>query len=199
MRRTWADWLALPVLISTMGTTVSLLTSSRRRRVSLQGHRATVEGWVPDYIPSVDVFLPSAGEDLEVLRNTYGFVAQLEWPGELSVYVLDDSARDAVRELADDHGFVYLSRPDRGHFKKAGNLRYGFARSAGDHIAILDADFVPRSDFLFELAPYMDDQGVGIVQSPQYFDIDRRMNWLQRAAGGTQVLFYPLGAAVPGP
>jgi cellulose synthase (UDP-forming) len=190
MRRTWADWLTVPLLVSTLGTTVSLFTSSRRRRVSLEGHRALVEGWVPDYIPSVDVFLPSAGEDLEVLRNTYSHVARLEWPGDLIVYVLDDSAREAVRELAHHHGFVYLSRPDRGHFKKAGNLRYGFARSTGDHIAILDADFVPRSDFLFELAPYMDDHSVGIVQSPQYFDIERRMNWLQRAAGGTQVLFY---------
>jgi hypothetical protein len=36
----------------------------------------------------------------------------------------------------------------------------------------------------------MADPTVGIVQSPQYFDVDRQMNWLQRAAGGTQVLFY---------
>jgi cellulose synthase/poly-beta-1,6-N-acetylglucosamine synthase-like glycosyltransferase len=190
MRRLWAAWLFLPLLISTVGTTVSLFTSSRRRRISLEGHRALVESWTPDYIPSVDVFLPSAGEDLQVLRNTYHYVSRLGWPGDLTVYVLDDSARDVVRELAEQHGFVYLSRPNRGQLKKAGNLRYGFEYSDGDLIAIFDADFVPRPDFLFELTPYMDDPTVAIVQSPQYFDIDKQMNWLQRAAGGTQVLFY---------
>jgi cellulose synthase/poly-beta-1,6-N-acetylglucosamine synthase-like glycosyltransferase len=190
MRRMWAAWLLFPLLISVAGTTISLLTSSRRRRISLEGHRALVENWTPHYFPSVDVFLPSAGEDLPVLRNTYHYVSQLVWPGDLTVYVLDDSARDVVRELAELHGFVYMSRPNRGHLKKAGNLRYGMDHSDGELIAIFDADFVPRSDFLLELAPYMEDPTVSIVQSPQYFDIDRRMNWLQRAAGGTQVLFY---------
>src|SRR5215211_2561165 len=190
LRRMWAAWLLIPLLISTVGTTVSLFTSSRRRRISLEGHRALVETWIPKYIASVDVFLPSAGEDLRVLQNTYHYVSQLVWPGPLTVYVLDDSARDVVRELAERHGFVYRSRPNRGHLKKAGNLRYGFQHSRGDFIAIFDADFVPRPDFLFELVPYMYDPTVGIVQSPQYFDVDRQMNWLQRAAGGTQVLFY---------
>jgi cellulose synthase (UDP-forming) len=190
LRRIWAAWLLIPLLISTAGTTVSLFTSSRRRRISLKGHRALVENWMPNSIARVDVFLPSAGEDLRVLRNTYHYVSQLAWPGDLTVYVLDDSARDVVRELAEQHGFVYLSRPNRGRLKKAGNLRYGFQHSRGDFIAIFDADFVPRPDFLFELAPYMGDPTVGIVQSPQYFDVDRQMNWLQRAAGGTQVLFY---------
>jgi cellulose synthase (UDP-forming) len=190
LRQMWAAWLLIPLVISAAGTTVSLFTSSRRRRISLEGHRALVEKWMPDSIASVDVFLPSAGEDLRVLRNTYHYVSQLAWPGHLTVYVLDDSTRDVVRELAEQHGFVYRSRPNRGHLKKAGNLRYGFQHSRGDFIAIFDADFVPRPDFLFELAPYMDDPTVGIVQSPQYFDVDRQMNWLQRAAGGTQILFY---------
>jgi cellulose synthase/poly-beta-1,6-N-acetylglucosamine synthase-like glycosyltransferase len=190
MRRLWAAWLLIPLLISTIGTTVSLFTSSRRRRISLDGHRALVDNWVPEPSASVDVFLPSAGEDVRVLENTYDHVSQLDWPGLLTVYVLDDSARDVVRELAEQHGFVYLSRPNRGHLKKAGNLRYGFEHSFADFIAIFDADFVPRPDFLLELAPYMDDPTVGIVQSPQYFDVDRQMNWLQRAAGGTQILFY---------
>lgn len=188
--RLWASWLLAPLVISTIGTTLSVMTSSRRRAISLESHRQLVEAWVPDYVPSVDVFLPTAGEDLQVLCNTYYHVSNLRWTGALTVYVLDDSARSTVRELAERHGFVYLSRPERGYLKKAGNLRYAFERSEGDLIAIFDADFVPRPDFLFELAPYMDDPEVGIVQSPQYFDIDKSMNWLQRAAGATQVLFY---------
>ncbi len=190
MRRYWSAFLFIPLLISTAGTTVSLLTSSRRRRVSLEGHRRRVDEWVPDVVPSVDVFLPSAGEDLDVLTNTYFHVSRLEWPGELIVYVLDDSGRESVRDLAESYGFRYLSRPDKGRLKKAGNLRYGFEHSRGDIIAVFDADFVPRRDYLFELAPYLDERDVAIVQSPQFFDADKSMNWLQRAAGATQVLFY---------
>lgn len=189
-RHPWAAFLMVPIAITTIGAVVSLVTSSRRRRDTLASHRLRVQTWLPAQHPSVDVFLPSAGEDLAVLANTYRHVAALDWPGRLEVLVLDDSARPAVAEMAAAHGFRYLTRPDRGAFKKAGNLRFGFDHSDGDLILILDADFVPRPDALRELAPYFDDSDVGLVQSPQYFDVDRRMNWLQRSAGATQMLFY---------
>jgi cellulose synthase (UDP-forming) len=190
VRQPWASVLLLPLAVSTVGTTVSLFTSSRRRRVSLESHRRAVAAAHMHDALSIDVFLPSAGEDLRVLANTYHHVSQLKWHGTREVHVLDDSARDEVRELAERHGFRYRSRPDRGHFKKAGNLRYGFEHSTGDVILVLDADFVPRPDALYELVPYLADERVGIVQSPQFFDATPQMNWLQRAAGATQVLFY---------
>ena len=190
VRHPWAVALLAPLTISGIGTTVSLFSSSRRRRDSLFTHRHRLARWRPGQLPSVDVFLPSAGEDLALLHNTYRHVSQLSWGGRLTVHVLDDSGRGSVRFLAESFGFRYLSRPDRGWFKKAGNLRYGFDHSDGDFILVLDADFVPRPDVLYHLAPYFDEPDVAIVQSPQFFDIDPRMNWLQRAAGATQVLFY---------
>lgn len=186
----WSWLLLVPLGLSTLSTVLSLVTSVQRSRVSLAGHRWLVNYWKPERWPSVDIFLPSAGEPLEVLDNTFSYVQQVHWRGRLRVYVLDDSARPQVAQMAGARGFVYLTRPDRGRLKKAGNLRYGYARSSGDLIAILDADFVPRSDFLDELVPYFDDPTVGIVQSPQFFDARVGMNWLQRAAGSTQVLFY---------
>ena len=189
-QRTWALFLAVPVAINAIGGVISVITSSRRRRHSYAEHRARVESWTPDVIPSVDVLLPSAGEELAVLDNTYRSVAALQWPAAIRVTVLDDSARDEVRDLARSYGFHYLVRPNRGHLKKAGNLLYGFEHTSNDLILVLDADFVPRRDALYELAPYMDDSRNGIVQSPQFFDFDRRMNWVQHGAGATQVLFY---------
>jgi cellulose synthase/poly-beta-1,6-N-acetylglucosamine synthase-like glycosyltransferase len=106
------------------------------------------------------------------------------------VHVLDDSGRREVSALAETFGFRYHCRPNRGHLKKAGNLRYGFAQTQGEFIAVFDADFVPRSDFLTELLPYFDEQDVAIVQSPQYFDTRPDMNWVQYAAASTQILFY---------
>jgi cellulose synthase/poly-beta-1,6-N-acetylglucosamine synthase-like glycosyltransferase len=95
-----------------------------------------------------------------------------------------------VRDLAWNYDFCYLTRPDRGYLKKAGNLRFGYEQSTGDFITIFDADFVPRPDYLLHLMPYTTEEDVAIVQSPQYFDTHPRMNWVQFAAGATQVLFY---------
>ncbi|WP_170149077.1 glycosyltransferase family 2 protein [Geodermatophilus normandii] len=185
---TWI-FLAL-VVLRVVTTAVGLGTSSRRRRVTYSSHVEKVGNWQPDVYPSVDVFLPSAGEDVQVLANTYWHVARMEWPGRLVVHVLDDSGRDEVAQLAAGYGFAYHSRPDRGRMKKAGNLKYGFEHSSGDLIAVFDADFVPRREYLHDLVPYFDDPRVGIVQSPQFFDTSSGMNWLQRAAGATQELFY---------
>jgi cellulose synthase/poly-beta-1,6-N-acetylglucosamine synthase-like glycosyltransferase len=149
-----------------------------------------VDLYEPGTFPSIDVFLPSCGEDVDVLNNTYRYVARLEWSGELHMHVLDDSDRPEVRTLAHRYGFHYRARVDRGHLKKAGNLKFGYDRTAGDFIVIFDADFCPRADFLRELMPYFSEPDVGIVQSPQYFDVDDSQNWLQNAAGASQEYFY---------
>lgn len=184
-------WVFLGLVLLRVATSaVAFSTSSRRRRVDRSQHDSRVAAWGGQSVPSVDIFLPSAGEDMDILNNTYFHVSRLRWPAQVEVHVLDDSARPEVEELAAAYGFRYHSRPDRGRMKKAGNLKYGFERSSCDFIAIFDADFVPRQDYLFELVPYFDDPDVGIVQSPQFFDTHRGMNWLQRAAGSTQELFY---------
>lgn len=180
----------IPMSLYTVTLAVSLASGGRRRRVNRADHELRVIGYQPAEYPSVDVFLPTAGEPLEVLRNTYTHVRRLQWPGELVVHVLDDAARVEVRELAAAFGFSYRTRPDAGRLKKAGNLRFGYEHSHGDLIAIFDADFVPRPDYLHELVPYFDEPEVGIVQSPQFFDARKGMHWLQRTAGATQELFY---------
>jgi cellulose synthase (UDP-forming) len=193
----------VPLVVYAAEQTLSLYTSTRPRRVDLASHRLLVRNWSPRRYASVDVFVPTAGEDLDLLENTMWHLTLLDWPGELRVFVLDDSGRAAVRRLAGKYGLYYLARPG-SEYKKAGNLRYASERTNGDIIAIFDADFVPRRDFLLELVPYMDDPAVGIVQSPQFFDTTREMNWVQRCAGSTQELFYrfiqpsrdALGAAV---
>lgn len=186
----WAFALLLPLGLTLIGASASLITTTRPRRDSLASHRSRVTGWHPVVVPSIDVFLPSAGEPLALLDNTFRHVSRLSWAAPLNVLVLDDSGRDDVRQLAERFGFRYLSRPDRGHLKKAGNLRFGFENSGSDLITIFDADFVPHPRYLYELAPYFDEADIGIVQSPQFFDLDKQMNWVQYAAGSTQVLFY---------
>ncbi|PXW96895.1 glycosyltransferase family 2 protein [Mycolicibacterium moriokaense] len=183
--------LLVVLALNIVGNLLSALTSFNSRRYNGKSHRRLVQTWQPlGRYPGVDVFLPTYGEGLDVLRNTYTFVAGMQWPGELNVYVLDDGGRESVRDLAADFGFHYILRPNRGYMKKAGNLQYAFTQTRGDQIVILDADFCPRHDFLQHLIPYMDDPGVGIVQSPQYFSTTEDMGWIERTAGATQELFY---------
>ncbi len=185
-----------PVLIvlaaNVIGTTLSTLTGTYRRRVTWQSHQRTITDWQTHdgWHPSVDVFLPTCGESLDILRTTYRHVRSLQWASPLTVYVLDDADRDEVRALAADHGFRYIVRSDRGHLRKAGNLRHAYSVSAGELIVIFDADFCPRPDFLQHLVPYLDDPQVAIAQSPQAFATTEAMNWIQRTAGATQEFFY---------
>ena len=60
-------------------------------------------------VPSIDVFLPTYGEDVAVLRNTYTHVKAMEWAGRVEVHVLDDGDRGEVRDLAAQFGFDYAS------------------------------------------------------------------------------------------
>jgi cellulose synthase (UDP-forming) len=181
--------------VSIFASILSMISGLNRRRFTRASHVAFTKRWeretADDAVPSVDVFLPSAGEDLAVLRNTYEFVSRMQWRGVLNVWVLDDADKREVEALASEYGFHYRVRPDRGYMKKAGNLRAGFGESSGDFIVIFDADFCPRADFLHHTVPYMQDESIGIVQTPQFFDTAaERMGWLERTAGATQELFY---------
>ncbi|CVL00354.1 related to cellulose synthase catalytic subunit [UDP-forming] [Fusarium mangiferae] len=142
--------------------------------------------------PTVDIFLPCCSEPLEILENTYKHIISLDWPtSKLKVYVMDDSAQDAVRELAEKYGFIYHVRDDRPRLRKAGNLRWNFARTDGEYFVIFDADFCPRPDFVKELiVEHLDDDKTAIVQSPQWFRVTDDQTWVEQGAGATQELFY---------
>ena len=154
-------------------------------------HDQRVRTWEPVVWPSVDVFLPICGEPLGVLLNTWAGVTELVrcHPGRVDVWVLDDGDSDEAEQAASECGFEYLRRPVHDH-KKSGNLNYAFHRSNAEYIVIFDADFCPRGDFLAETLPYLEDAQVGIVQTPQFFRVDRAQSWIERAAGPTLEIFY---------
>ncbi|MEJ8639742.1 glycosyltransferase family 2 protein [Streptomyces sp. MS2.AVA.5] len=187
-------WLFAPFLVFTViYYVISLRVNLFSRDFDLAQHRGLVADWRPDTHPSVDIFLPVCGEPIEVLHNTWTHVRALVhyYPGDCQPFVLDDSGNAQVRALAADFGFRYTTRPNRGWFKKAGNLHFGFDRTDGTYILILDADFAPRADLLHELIPYMAaDERLAIVQSPQYFRVLDAQNWIERGAGAVQELFY---------
>ena len=181
------------MVLGTLTFFVSLLADGIGRGFDLAEHRKIAASWLPLWYPSVDVFLPTYGEPIELLRNSWTNVAALRaaYNGKLTPYVLDDGARPEVKWLARQFGFAYAVRPNRGWYKKSGNLKYGFEISDGDFILLLDADFAPRPDLLDETLPYFAlFPEVGIVQTPQYFHVVDEQTWVERGAGAIQELFY---------
>jgi cellulose synthase (UDP-forming) len=170
----------------------SMPLSFTGRGYDLEQHVFLVRSWRPAAWPDVDIYLPICGEPIELLRNTWIGVFELvrAYPGGARPYVLDDAADPLAAALAADFGFAYWVRPDRGEHMKSGNLRFAFARTRGEFLVILDADFRPRPDFLAETLPYLDDPAVAIVQTPQFFRSEARQTWVERGAGAIQEVFY---------
>ena len=122
--------------------------------------------------PSVDVFITVCGEPLPVVDRSLASVARLQWPGKLTVYVLDDGNDPRVAARAAELGFVYRSRVADGlgnEGRKAGNLNYGLARSSGEFVFVLDADHEIHADGFRPLMGYMKFSDVAFVQSKQRF------------------------------
>ncbi len=181
-------WLLLMVIVPPV--VVNFWLRIGHPRLTLAEHQAIVSSYRAQG-ETVDVFLPSCGEPLAMLNNTFQYVSKLQWSGSKTVYVLDDSARVSVRDLADRYNFRYVVRPSPGKMKKAGNLLHALGISAGDFIAVIDADFAVRQEFLDETMPYFSDPKIGIVQTAQYFDVtDRSFPYIQRYAGALQEIFF---------
>lgn len=54
-------------------------------RFDVRRHHRLVAAWNPDQHPSVDVFLPTCGEDVDILRNAAIGVASLRYAGTVTV------------------------------------------------------------------------------------------------------------------
>ena len=174
---------------------ISLPVNFAGRGFDLAAHQVRIEAWRPLSYPRVDIFLPICREPSELLRNTWTAVSELiaAYQGPATAYVLDDGASDEARSMSESFGFSYIRRPDVPELKKdkkAGNLRYAFARTSAEFLMILDADFAPRRDFLAETLPYMENPAIAIVQTPQFFRSSPEQSWIERAAGPIQEVFY---------
>lgn len=120
-------------------------------------------------LPSVDIFIPTYNEPLDVLERTIVGALALDYPKDkLAVYVLDDGRRDWLKTFCEGRGAVHVTRSDNAH-AKAGNMNNGLRVSSGDFVAVFDADFVPYRHFLKRTLPFFQDETIGIVQTPQHF------------------------------
>lgn len=120
--------------------------------------------------PSVDVFIPTYNEPLEVVRQTVFSAMSLDWPKDrLHVYVLDDGRRTEFREFCEELGAGYLIR-DNNHHAKAGNINAALKITHSEYIAIFDCDHIPARSFLQVcMGWFFKDTNLVMLQTPHVF------------------------------
>jgi len=124
----------------------------------------------PDEWPTVDVFIPSYNETLDIVKLTVFAAQAIDWPKDkLRVHVLDDGCREEFRVFCDRVGVNYLARKDHQH-AKAGNLNAALKVTNGEYIAFFDADHVPTRSFLqICVGWFIKDPKLAILQTPHFF------------------------------
>jgi cellulose synthase (UDP-forming) len=124
----------------------------------------------PSEWPTVDVFIPSYNEALDIVKLTIFAAQAIDWPKDkLRVYVLDDGRRDDFRAFCDSIGVNYLVRDNNRH-AKAGNLNEALKVTDGEFVAFFDADHVPTRSFLqICIGWFIRDPKLAMLQTPHFF------------------------------
>ena len=160
---------------------VFLLLKHRRKMTQ------TIDAYsLPTQLPRVTVQLPLYNE-ATVVERLLDAVAALDYPKDrLEIQVLDDSndetrvlAARRIAQLAQTGVAIHhIRRPDRVGYK-AGALDYGLQTAQGDLVAIFDADFVPRAEFLKRVVGHFQDPKVAMVQT-RWAHLNREQSLLTR-------------------
>ena len=141
--------------------------------------------YLHDSAVAVDVYITTYGEDLATIARTVS--AAVAMHGGHTTHVLDDGKSDDVRALAARLGAEYVVREGNAG-AKAGNINHALSVTSGDFFVILDADFVPAPDLLYQTVPFFAEAQVAFVQTPQAYG--NLKNLISRGAGYMQSVFY---------
>lgn len=145
------------------------------------------EGGMPEDPPTVTVQLPVFNE-YNVVERIVRAVCEIDYPKEkMEVQILDDSTDETVdlsRRLAKEYrekGYdvSVIHRTDRTGYK-AGALKNGLEVAKGEFIAIFDADFVPKKDFLQKTVPHFNNSKIGMVQT-RWEHLNEELSYITKA------------------
>jgi cellulose synthase (UDP-forming) len=165
-----------------------MFTAKNRHQEADRYSEAAIES---NYQPSVDILIPTYNEPDFILKRTVIGCQALDYPRK-EVYLLDDTRRPEIEQLATELGCHYFTRPDNSH-AKAGNLNHAIAKTQGELIAVFDADFVPTQNFLQRTIGFFQKSKIALVQTPQSFynpdPIARNLS-LEKVLTSEEEVFY---------
>jgi cellulose synthase (UDP-forming) len=165
-----------------------MFTAKNRHREADRYSEAAING---SYQPSVDILIPTYNEPDFILKRTVIGCQALDYPCK-EVYLLDDTKRPEIEQLARELGCHYFTRLDNSH-AKAGNLNHAIAKTQGELITVFDADFVPTQNFLKRTVGFFQKSKIALVQTPQSFynpDPIARNLGLEKLLTSEEEVFY---------
>jgi cellulose synthase/poly-beta-1,6-N-acetylglucosamine synthase-like glycosyltransferase len=134
--------------------------------------------------PSVSIFIPAHNEG-KVISKTLDAMVKLDYPGELTVYLLNDNSSDNTGEVAQFYADVFprikhIEVPMGNPKGKSRVLNYGLSISKSEYFAVYDADNEPQPDALRLLVEraVTTPNAVGAVGHVKIINEER--NWLTR-------------------
>jgi len=152
------------------GLALKYLKFKRKNKNVLDNNNAEPE--ITETLPFVTFQLPIYNE-LYVVDRLIDACAKMDYPKDrFEIQVLDDSNDETVEKVAakvlewqaKGVQIEQIRRTDRKGFK-AGALQYGMDFCKGEFIAIFDADFVPKANFLKQTIPAFNNPKIGVVQT----------------------------------
>ena len=122
--------------------------------------------------PFVTIQLPLYNE-LYVVERLIDAIAKFDYPkNKFEIQLLDDSNDETINIVAAKvkeyraKGFhIYQHQRENRIGYKAGALAEGMEIAKGEFIAIFDADFLPKPEFLKQTLPYFQNEKIGVVQT----------------------------------
>ncbi|HEX6322351.1 MAG TPA: glycosyltransferase [Vicinamibacterales bacterium] len=179
-------WAELFLCMHGVGYFTSVLKAARRER------RATPWLFARRADAPVAVLIASFNESEDVLAETIASTLAMDYP-RFTVYLLDDSTKPESREgaarLARAFGIELVTRTNRAGYK-AGAINDLLPRLAEPYVAILDADQRPRTTWLRDIVPLLEESpALAFVQVPQVY-VNTRGLPVARAAAYQQAVFF---------
>ena len=176
----WIDWTMLVLLFPAQLAILAILLINgfeftevlwRKRWKRLA---RTVKSLPPEKQPFVSIHLACYNEPAEMVQVTLDSLAALDY-ANFEVLVIDNNTKDPAvwgpvktycEKLGSRFRFFHLD-PWPGF--KAGALNFGLQETDAETevIAVIDADYVVRPDWLASLTAHFEDPSVAVVQCPQ--------------------------------
>ncbi|MFC0386348.1 UDP-forming cellulose synthase catalytic subunit [Muricoccus vinaceus] len=165
----WATFLGTGLLLAEIYAVVALLLSYLQSLWPLDRRPVPLPD-DPDQWPTVDIFIPTYNEPLDVVKPTIFAAMAMDWPRDrMNVILLDDGRREEFRAFCKQVGCGYMTRPDNKG-AKAGNINHALSRTEGEYVLVFDCDHVATRAFLqMTVGWLMRDAGLAMVQTPHHF------------------------------
>ncbi|MEO0758207.1 MAG: UDP-forming cellulose synthase catalytic subunit [Cyanobacteria bacterium J06648_16] len=156
---------------------IATLVLSYFQTLKIRERRAIpLDTWPQDQWPSVDIYIPTYNEDVDIVRKTVLGALNIDYPApKKQVYILDDgrapkyqARRRTLQAMCAELGCSLLTRDNNDH-AKAGNINTALAKTQGELVLILDCDHIPVRGFLQETVGFFFNDNVALVQTPHWF------------------------------